>query len=340
MLVQIALAIFCSLASTGFAWPDCSAASVKELGSAGNVSTFNASAEDGTLLFVVHPALSGHLAPYPVMVFSHGTTAELAMYEHALEHYASHGFVIIFPHIKSPEADIHPWVLDPKGDFAIKGVHFAVSANVDKTSVLHQQLDLSNLVLVGHSMGASTTIMAAKRLPAGTAKLAIAQHPGICGPFGPPPSPNTWMPADFHEAAEKLPMLLTTATNDGAFWPAPLTAQHEYGCFNKSTMDATAAGTAFLQFSADVCQDDQTGGRPGRNWSTGGHDCPMRLQSPETPWVLVAAKLYAQLGGDDSSSCFRMLWGDGDDSLRADKALEKYVVNAPGRATAELLLAV
>lgn len=179
-------------------------------------------------------------------------------------------------------------------------------------------------------MGASSTIMAAKRLPAGTAKAAVSQHPGICGPFGPPPWPSTWMPSDFTTATAKMPVLLTTATNDGAFWPAPHTAEHELGCFHKATDDsASKASTAFAQFNATACADDGKGGRYDRKWSNGGHDCPMKEHSVETVWVLVAAKLYAQLDGDASSQCHAMLWGSQPNSLQKDPAVEKYVINAP-----------
>merc|ERR1712107_624770 len=188
---------------------------------------------------------------------------------------------------------------------------------------------MENLVLAGHSMGASTTIMAAKRLPAGVAKVAISQHQGICGPFGPPPWPSTWMPADFKEAAGKMPLILTTATNDTAFWPAPHTAQHELGCFQKSTDNGAVSSTIAVQFSAAACEDDGTGGRYDRKWSTGGHDCPMRLRSVETGWVLIAAKLYAQLGGDATSECHQMLWGEKAGSLRKDPDVEKSFVNPP-----------
>jgi len=197
-------------------------------------------------------------------------------------------------------------------------------------------LDLKNLVLAGHSMGASSTIMAAKKLDAGTAKVAIAQHPGICGPWGPPPclGPgilcSTWMPKDLEEVTAKLPFLLTTATNDGAFWPEPHTAEHELGCFHKSTDNSkTKDSTAFAQFSAAACADDGKGGRYDRKWSDGGHDCPMNHESVETPWVLVAAKLYAQVGGETSSKCHAMLWGTEAGSLQKDPALEKSVINTP-----------
>ena len=42
------------------------------------------------------------------------------------------------------------------------------------------------------------------------------------------------MPADLAEVMEKNPVLFTTATNDGAFWPAPYTAKFEKGCYEKT----------------------------------------------------------------------------------------------------------
>jgi dienelactone hydrolase len=301
----------------------------------------NDTAEDGTLVFIFHPPLPGK-APYPVMVYSHGSVGEYAMYTYAIERYVSHGFVVIFPHIISPKKDTSALTLDPHGNFTIKGVHYALQANSNASSPLYKALDLEKLVLAGHSMGASSTIMAAKLLPPGVAKAAVAQHPGICGPFGPPPclgpGPllcSTWMPKDFTDASESMPLILTTATNDGAFWPAPATAKHEYGCYNKS-VGTPAKGTAFVEFSADVCQDDGTGHRYDRKWSTGGHDCPMRADSVETQWVITAAKLYGQLGGDTTSHCYAKLWGKAAGSLSEDPAMAKFKLNP--KAVAESIL--
>eukprot|EP00927_Polykrikos_kofoidii_P050774 TRINITY_DN44649_c0_g1_i1.p1 TRINITY_DN44649_c0_g1~~TRINITY_DN44649_c0_g1_i1.p1 ORF type:complete len:365 (+),score=27.93 TRINITY_DN44649_c0_g1_i1:24-1097(+) len=320
--------IFSVLASASWAWLDCDESSMRDVGPFGEMSQFNDTADDGSVIFVLHPEKFDQL--FPVMVFSHGTTGEFAMYESVIRRYVSHGFVVIHPHVKGPTKDTSPFTLDPGGDFAIKGVHYAQMAASNTSNKLYRKLDVGNLVLAGHSMGASTTIMAAKRLPVGTAKVAIAQHPGVCGPFGPPPWPSTWMPSDFEKVSGKMPIILTTATNDGAFWPAPYTAPHELGCFHKSTdASATKAATAFIQFSEQACVDDGTGGRYDRKWSTGGHDCPMKV-SVETPWVLVAAKLYGQFDGESQSQCYRMLWGSGASSLQHDLAIEKFVVNPPG----------
>lgn len=314
------------------AWPDCDSVNVKDFGPFGDMTQLNATDEEGKQVFIFHPPLNK--GPYPVMVFSHGVTGEWAMYEDAYKRYVSHGFVVVFPHVKSPKDDVSAFTTDPMGKYTTRGFNFAKKANADASSPLHGALDLSNIVLVGHSMGATATLMAAHHLPVHSVKLAYAQHPGICGPYGPPPclpgSCNTWMPADFQDVSSKVPVILSTATNDGAFWPAPYTAEHEFGCFNKSTdQSPTKDSTAYVQFKESVCLDDGKGGRYGRHWSNGGHDCPMLSDSPETPWVLTAAKLYAQLGGDSGSKCHSLLWGDSDSSLQKDPNTEKVVVNLP-----------
>jgi len=328
------------------AWPDCGEVDVTAAGPFGEMSQMNVTTEGGTVIFVLHPPLPAK-TPYPVMVFSHGTTGEFAMYQNAIERYVSHGFVVIFPHVKGPVEDVSPLTLDPHGGFTMKGVEYATSANSDKSSPLYRSLDPQNLVLAGHSMGASATILAAVKLPAGVAKAAIAQHPGICGPWGPPPclgpGPlcNTWMPADFEVVSAKMPVLLTTATNDGAFWPAPKTAEHELGCFHKSTdSSASKASTAFAQFSAAACAEDGKGGRFNRKWPNGGHDCPMKNPSVETPWVLVAAKLYAQMGGAAKSRCHAMLWGAGTGSLQKDPSVEQAVINPPANSSTAFTVVV
>jgi len=320
-------------------WPDCDKANVNDMGPFGAMNWFNATAEDGTLVFVLHPTLTGRTT-FPPMVYSHGATGEYAMYIDAFQRYTSHGFVVIFPHIKSPTDDTSAFTLDPMGGFTTKGVHFAKAANADKSSPFYNKLDLQNLVLAGHSMGATSTLMAASKLPEGTAKVAISQHPGICGPWGPPPclpgSCNTWMPEDLKKVSSMMPFMLTTATNDGAFWPQPYTAEHELGCFKKSGIDSTKDGTNFVQFSSDICADDGKGGRYDRKWSNGGHDCPMKSASVETPWVLTAAKLYGQLGGNAASTCYALLWG----GLQKQAGVEKFAMNAPKVAAEQNLLVV
>jgi hypothetical protein len=182
-------------------------------------------------------------------------------------------------------------------------------------------------------MGATCAIMAGTKLQPGIAKAVITQHPGICGPIGPPPFPDTWMEGDFAKLVRdlKTPTILTTATNDGAFWPAPLTAKHEYGCYEGSMKQTENEGSSiFVQFSSAACQEDHK--HPP--WSDAGHDCPFKIEV-ETPWVLTAYKLYAQQNGSEDSECYRRLWGNGEQSLQKSKNVEKIDVHNPNGRSAE-----
>ena len=182
-------------------------------------------------------------------------------------------------------------------------------------------------------MGATCSIMAGSRLAksGGNLKLVVAQHPGICGPFGPPPYPSTWMKSDLKTVAAHFPLIFTTATNDGAFWPQPYTAEHELGCFNGANLNGTTS--AFIQFNAASCDED----KDRSPYPDGGHNCPLKKypNTPETPWVLVAMKLYTHMGGSSDSNCADLLWGNGATSLAADSNLDRLVRNHPGRISAE-----
>ena len=289
----------------------------------------------GSPLVVLYPAGTPPADGFPLLVFMHGSTAQYEMYQPNLEFYASQGFVVVFPYIKGPEADKLPITLNTNGKYIVQGLKWAAEAQTaaNASSPLHGKVDMANVVVAGHSMGASCAIMAGhgKTDPDvaryATIKLVVTQHPGICGPVGPPPWPSTWMPDDLQQTVAVAPTLFTTSTNDGAFWPAPHTAEHELGCFAKSalgpltnsTSDPAAHRSTFVQFSEDACQED--GNR--LPFDDKGHDCPFK-NGVETPWVTTAIKLYAQQGGMGSSRgqqsrCAAMLYGSDSDSLSRDR---------------------
>ena len=144
------------------------------------------------------------------------------------------------------------------------------------------------------------------------------------------------MKSDLKEVSLDHPVLLTTATNDSAFWPKPQTAAHEKGCYTES-MDDKSTGI-FAQFSADACNDD---GDRKPNWSDDGHNCPLKRKDggrPENIWVLTAAKLYTHMNGAEDSKCFDMIWGNTDDSLQVSKDIELYSLNRPLSTKAESFL--
>jgi len=280
-------------------------------------------------MVVIYPTASP--SPAPLFVFMHGSTGDIKMYELNLRNYASHGFVVVFPYVKNPKDDRSPLTTNTNGEFILKGIAMAnASTTANTSSPIYGKVDMGNVVVAGHSMGASCSIMAGlrsitdERVPKDAVKLVVTQHPGICGPFGPPPWPSTWLESELGTVVSHYPTLFTTATNDGAFWPAPHTAEHELGCFNGGVPENGTHPTTFVQFSATACNED--GAFPP--WTDEGHDCPFKT-GIETPWVLTAIKLYAQQGGSAQSQCAKMLYGTGDDSLVHDPHVEKYVMRSP-----------
>jgi len=132
------------------------------------------------------------------------------------------------------------------------------------------------------------------------------------------------MKSDLLEVATAFPTILTTATNDGAFWPAPQTAAHEFGCFTGAipTESVTKPAT-YVEFKNTSCLNDGEGA-----FDDSGHDCPFK-NGVEAPWILTAAKLYAQQDGNVDSTCAAMLYGTGITSLPADAAVEKIEYRSP-----------
>jgi len=273
-------------------------------------SSFHNATWNGTLFYAQVPAGDG---PFPTVLFMHGLTAEYGMYQPNLELYSSHGLLVVYPFIKDPAKDKEPFTTNTDGKFLIKALEYVEAAKADAASPLYGKVGADH-AFVGHSMGATCSIRAAASHPG--AKVVITQHPGICGPFGPPPWPSTWMPDELAQA-NRVPLIFTTATNDGAFWPAPHTAEHEFGCFGKAKVPGPAA---FVQFSAAACDEDHE----RKPYSDSGHNCAFKAHV-ETPWVLRALKHYLQ----GAEKCGEMLWGTGPDSLKHVNTTDKVVLVHP-----------
>ena len=220
--------------------------------------------------------------PLPLLVFMHGSTGEWDFYNDSLSLVSTHGFAVVFPFVKSPEKDKSPFTTNTDGTYLLKAIQFAKDQNADPTSPMYQKIDVSSVIIAGHSMGATCSINAALAYP--DALAVIAMHPGICGPFGPPPCPSCWKSEDLAKVGRAMPVVFTTATNDGAFWPAPLTAKHEHGCylnsFGEDQGDWDGEKSLFAQFNADVCGED---GERSPVVKDGGHNCPMKRVSGGKP---------------------------------------------------------
>ncbi|GMH63662.1 hypothetical protein TrST_g288 [Triparma strigata] len=310
LLLTTALA----LTASAFKFEDCDEAKDKAVGPFGSPEFHEDVVDGGTPVYSLLPKAS---TPLPLIAFMHGSTGQYQFYNDSLSLIASHGFAVVFPFVKSPEKDKSPFTTNTDGTYLIKAIQYAKEQNSNSESALFGKIDTSKIIIAGHSMGATCSINAANTLKDDEGiVLDIAMHPGICGPFGPPPCPACWKSETLLSVAEAMPVVFTTATNDGAFWPAPYTAEHEYGCFKKSVgevedrNDVNIKNAAFIQFNADVCAED---GEREPVVKDGGHNCPMKRMGggePEFSAVLSAAKLYGHLGGDSNSVCYERLYGE------------------------------
>lgn len=110
---------------------------------------------DGTVIYGLIPPGKG---PFPLIGFMHGSTGEWGMYEENLTHFATHGFVVVFPHIKGPKEDTNPLTTNTNGKYLIKAINWAIEENSNKDSELYGMVDTENVVYAGHSMGATCSI--------------------------------------------------------------------------------------------------------------------------------------------------------------------------------------
>jgi len=307
-------------------WPDCSpdndghTSANQTLGVFTPISfldvTWTDENNEKTQMYLIFPPkMTG---PYPLVAFMHGSTGQYEMYKPNIEGYASQGFVVIFPFLKNPDADKSPLTLETTGEHLLRAIKYAEVSQSNSSAPLYGLVDMSRIATAGHSMGATCSIMAAHKRAAGSLKTVVTQHPGVCGPFGPPPWPSTWMPSDFQDVTGKFPTFFTTATNDGAFWPAPQTAVHEKGCWNKGVNGTSI----FVQFSEDACNEDHI----RDPFPDSGHNCPFK-SGVETPWVTTWLKLYLQQDGSETSQCFKMVWGSDKTSLKNDPHIETSIIH-------------
>ncbi len=254
----------------------------------------------------------------PLFAFMHGSTGQYEFYRENLELLSSQGGIVVFPFVKSPEKDKSPFTTNTDGKFIIKAIQYAKEMNEDPESPYFGKVDVDHIVIGGHSMGATCSINSSNQLKDDESiKLTIAMHPGICGPFGPPPCPACWRSEDLQAVASSHPVIFTTAKNDGAFWPAPLTSKFEYGCFEKAVgttdePDENIFPIVFSSYDEDVCAED---GEREPTVKDGGHNCPMKNAGAEFELAIAAFKLYAQLGGDANTKCYNMIYGSSDESL-------------------------
>ena len=129
-MIRFASLLLAAVFTNATEWHDCDPASDINDGPYAPARYFSTTWED-TIFFGYSPTPIASVDQFPIIAFMHNSAGEWAMYSDILEHYATHGFIVIFPHIKSPDKDKHPSVTDTKGDYLLKAVDFARAANAD-----------------------------------------------------------------------------------------------------------------------------------------------------------------------------------------------------------------
>ena len=155
------------------AWQDCSPETDGHFphnGTRGpfSVKNFTMTWEDKPLVVITPEANQS----FPLFVFMHGSTGQLWFYYQNLEILASHGFVVIFPYVKSPEDDKSPFTTNTDGTYIIHGLELANSSLTNTSSPLHGKVDMENFIIAGHSMGATCSINSIKK--AASDKISLA----------------------------------------------------------------------------------------------------------------------------------------------------------------------
>ena len=129
-----------------------------------------------TTLYSLLPSVSDDLK-LPLVAFMHGSTGQYGFYNDSLALIASHGAIVVFPFVKSPEKDKSPFTTNTDGKFLVKAIQYAKEANADPESHLYGRVETDKIIVAGHSMGATCTINAAHALKSDPSTiLAFAMH--------------------------------------------------------------------------------------------------------------------------------------------------------------------
>ena len=164
-------ALLTGVAYQASTWNDCNHETDVNDGPFGPINFYNGTTTEGHPVYGWLPTRDSDHQKFPLIGFMHGSTGQWEFYDDILKHYSSHGFVVVFPFVKSPEKDKNPFTTNTDGSILVQGIEWAKAANKDSSSPLFGMIDEDNLVIAGHSMGATDSIMASKTLD--PAKLTV-----------------------------------------------------------------------------------------------------------------------------------------------------------------------
>jgi predicted dienelactone hydrolase len=151
-------------------------------------------------------------APYPLVVFSPGFTANAAIYNTLLEHYASHGFIVIAPeHLESSDNDLWKASIDRPIDIKRTLDHAAQSAAPGGD--MAGRIDMRHVAVVGHSYGGYTALAMAG------AQYDLAAFNARCAQL-PVGDPNTFLCAPLILNESSMAERAGIAPKPAELWPS------------------------------------------------------------------------------------------------------------------------
>lgn len=328
-------------------WADCDASKPTARGPF--KSDFANLTYDKTTMYVQYPLgpLPKGVKAWPAVVFMHGMCLSWFWYEYNIQHFVSHGMVVVFPFAVSPGEDncYHETLTEPQAVVQRKSLRF-LEALVQKTvpaiKGLEGSIDLTNVAFAGHSMGGADAIRGTSREAKGAIKLTLALHPALCGD-GPPPPPDALTNEEFVNASTKSDLLLFTAESDYAFSPMePLVAGKELACWKAAT--GTALFASFRNTTCDKfppCENMQFPWFSNASTCSSkflafgkGHLCPLNAPgvkawvNPELSWSTAALRLYLQHGNAKASKCHDLIWGKSKDSFQNSPDVVEFHTHA------------
>jgi hypothetical protein len=111
---------------------------------------------------VFRPMVLGRDRPHPIISWANGTLFDLPDYQKLLEHWASHGFVVIAGHTNSTAG----------GGTHKAGIDWLLAEHVRAGSPYERALDGKHIGAAGHSQGGGATIAAGANKPGTTGIVA------------------------------------------------------------------------------------------------------------------------------------------------------------------------
>jgi len=294
-------------------------------------------AGDDLLVNIYFPEDIASRTGAPLIVYQHGRGSTHHVYQTIFKRWVAMGYVVIFPYKTNsavPGED-PPWpstALDasPDGIEMQVALKKMISASSDKSSPFFGgKVDTKNVALGGHSMGGKSSICAGAQIE----PRALLLHSPSCSSEG---SEVYDLSKEQIEdrfaglAKDRTPIMLVTSDEDVR--QAAVLSVYE-------APKLGACPKLYLQYSKQACElvqstiiehfkPPRTVFKPEFMRDVGGREFQAHcylgsggVNDPSLKWGDVFMRLYLEKKGDKASPEYKMLYGDGPDSIRKDPAL-------------------